>query len=72
MKFFAGDQCCFGGEYRKPTGWLCCAPFLEILAVRCPGPPGHPRHPTLEGKAVAPDGRQCWLTELAAEYPQDL
>jgi len=70
--FVVGDQCCHGGLYRKPTGWLTTAPFLQLLAARCPGPPAHPRHPALQGWATAPDGRQCWLTELAAEYPQDL
>ena len=70
--FIVGDQCCHGGLYAKPTGWLTTAPFLQVLAARCPGPPAHPRHPPLQGWATAPDGRQCWLTELAAEYPQDL
>jgi len=71
-KLIIGDQCLHGGLYRKPTGWLTTAPFLQVLEGCCPGPPSHPRHPALQGWAVAPDGRQCWLTELAAEYPQDL
>lgn len=72
VQFIIGDQCCFGGQYRKPTGWLGNAPFLPVLGRTCPGPPAHPAHPVLQGRAVTPDGRACWLTELAAEYPEGL
>jgi hypothetical protein len=72
IQHLVSDQCCFGGLYRKSTGWLTKASFLSVLACRCPGRPLHPRHPVLQGKAIAPDGRVCWLTELAAEYPEDL
>ena len=72
VRFIVGDQCCHGFLYRKPTGWLTNAEFLEVFRCRCPGEPQHPRHPALEGWAVAPDGRERWLTEFAAEYPEDV
>ena len=72
VHFVEGDQCCLGGMYRKPTGWLTNAEFMSILARRCPGSPEHPKHPTLEGRVIGPDGVECWLTELASEYPQGL
>ena len=67
-----GHQCCFGAEYRKETAWLTNAPWLRVLGERCPGPPDHPPHPALEGRAVAPDGSAVWATALAAEYPEGL
>jgi len=72
VRLIVGDQCCHGCLYKKPTGWLTNAAFLEVFRRRCPGPPTHLPHPPLEGRAVTPDGRDCWLTELAAEYPEDL
>ena len=72
VHFVEGDQCCLGGLYRKPTGWLTNAGFMSILAGKCPGAPEHPKHPTLEGRVIGPDGAQCWLTELASEYAQSL
>jgi hypothetical protein len=38
-----GDQCCFGGLYRKPTGWLTNSGFVDVFAARCPGTPRHHR-----------------------------
>ena len=67
VQLLIGDQCCFGGVYRKPTGWLTNAPFLRMLACTCPGEPAHPRHPVLEGRTFGPDGCECWLTSLASE-----
>ena len=72
VHFVEGDQCCFGGTYRKPTGWSTNAEFMSILARKCPGAPEHSKHPTLEGRVIGPDGAQCWLTELASEYPKSL
>ena len=72
VHFVVGDQCCFGGTYRKPTGWLTNAPFLKVLSQTCPGVPLHVKHPSLEGRVIGPDGVEVWLTELAAEYPQGL
>ena len=56
----------------KPTGWLTNADFLRVLERRCPGYPKHPRHPPLQGRALGLNGKECWLTSLAAEYPQGL
>ena len=67
-----GHQCCFGAEHRKETAWLTNAPWVRVLDERCPGPPAHPRHPALTGRAVAPDGSSVWATALAAEYPEGL
>jgi len=71
-RFYKGHQCWFGGLYPKPTCWLTNAAFLEILVQKCPGFPAHPRHPSLQGRVKGPDGKDCWLTSLAAEYPQGL
>ena len=70
--WICGDQCCLGGEYMKPTGWLSNAPFMGVLAQKCPGQPSHVVHPRLEGKVEAPDGTIVWRTSLAAAYPQRL
>ena len=32
-----GDQCAFGGLWRKPTGWLTNAQWMHFLARVCPG-----------------------------------
>ena len=72
VRFVCGDQCCFGGPYRKPTAWLTNAPWLAVLERRCPGSPTHPAHSPLVGRVTRPDGSTCWLTECAAEYPEGL
>ena len=66
-----GDQCAFGGLWRKPTAWLTNAEWLQFLQRRCPGPPTH-RHQPLVGKTCTHDGRVIWMTQLAAEYHEDL
>ena len=66
-----GDQCCYGCEYRKPTGWLTNADHLEILTKQCPGEPLH-LHPPLAGLTQDFHGEWVWKTSLAAEYPQGL
>lgn len=71
VRFLVGDQCMFGGEYRKPTGWLTNAPHLQCLEKRCPGGPGH-EHPALVGLAEDFEGKVVWKTSLAAEYPEGL
>ncbi|CAK0818274.1 unnamed protein product, partial [Prorocentrum cordatum] len=65
------DQCMFGCPYRKPTGWLTNAPFLGVLAERCPGPPVHV-HPSLGGRCIGPAGGSAWKTQLAPSYPEGL
>ena len=32
-----GDQCAFGGLWRKPTGWLTNAQWMHFFAKECPG-----------------------------------
>ena len=71
VQLLEGDQCMFGGEYRKPTGWLTNSPHLSRIAVKCPGGPGH-HHPPLEGMVRDFWGEWVWRTALAAEYPQGL
>ena len=66
-----GDQCMFGCEYRKPTGWLTNAPHFKRIAVGCPGGCGH-NHPSLEGLVRDFWGDWVWKTSLASEYPQGL
>jgi len=66
-----GDQCMFGCEYRKPTGWLTNAPHFKRIAVGCPGGCGH-NHPPLEGLVRDFWGDWVWKTSLASEYPQGL
>ena len=66
-----GDQCCYGCEYRKPTGWLTNASHLDVLVKQCPGGPLH-QHPPLEGLVYDFHGERVWKTSLAAEYPQGL
>ena len=72
VKPIDGDQCIGGGPYKKPTRWLTNAPWLEVLAFRCPGQPEHSEHITLEGFTEAEDGSRCWLTEQAPEYSSGL
>ena len=71
-RLYCGDQCCFGGLYKKASAWLSNAPWLKLLELRCPGPPVHPRHAPLKGFVTNPDGSRSWLTEWAAEYPEGL
>lgn len=66
-----GDQCCYGCEYRKPTGWLTNAEHLDVLVKQCPGGSLH-HHPPLEGLVYDFHGERAWKTSLAAEYPQRL
>ena len=71
VQLLAGDQCMFGGEYRKPTSWLTNAEHIKKIAVKCPGPPEH-EHPALAGKVRDFHGKLVWKTSLAAEYPEGL
>ena len=66
-----GDQCRFGGLYRKPTRWRTNAPSVRVLGKDCPGPPAHGHEP-LQGLVTLPDGTVVWRTSLAAAYPEDL
>ena len=68
----SGDQCMLGGMYRKPTSWLTNAPWMKVVAERCPGPPDHPVHESLTGFVYDTDGKRHWATELAAAYPESL
>ena len=61
-----------GGPYRKPTCWRTSAPWFACLAGECPGHPEHPVHAALAGDVEGPDGEPCWLTAIAAEYPDGL
>eukprot|EP00435_Cladocopium_sp_Y103_P039159 s1436_g10.t1 len=61
----------FGGEYRKPIGWLTNAPHLQCIEKRCPGEPGH-NHPALVGLVEDFKSNVVWKTYLAAEYPEGL
>ena len=70
VSLLTGDQCALGGFYTKPTGWLSNAPWLNVVCKRCP--PEHPKHQPLMGFAETFDGRQVWMTELAAEYSEGL
>eukprot|EP00438_Fugacium_kawagutii_P014285 Skav215770 [mRNA] locus=scaffold106:569116:574315:+ [translate_table: standard] len=72
VAFIRGDQCCFAGEYVKPTGWLTNGSFLEVLCRRCPGDAGGHHHKPLVGFATDFHEQQVFLTSLAAEYPQGL
>ena len=69
--FYIGDQCMFGGQWRKPTGWLTTCEALSFLQVRCPGGVSH-QHERLAGRVTLPSGEEVWKTELAAAYPEDL
>lgn len=71
VRLSPGDQCMFGGEYCKPTGWLSNAPHIQRIAVTRPGGEGHD-HPLLEGLTQDFWGEWVWKTSLAAEYPQGL
>ena len=64
-----GDQCKLGASWRKPTGWLTNAPFLEVVEQRHDDKCEY--HEKLEGK-VYKDGEWVWKTTLAAEYPKAL
>lgn len=68
---YKGDQCCFMGEFVKPTGWLSNALFVETLCKRCPDPPQHCHEP-LTGFTTDYHGNTVFKTALAAEYPQGL
>ena len=70
VSLYKGDQCALGGIYQKPTGWLSNAPWMNVVCRRCP--PTHPKHPPLVGFGETFDGRKVWMTELAAEYSEDL
>ena len=70
VSLFTGDQCALGGFYTKPIGWLSNAPWLNVVCKRCQ--PEHPKHEPLVGFAETSDGRQVWMTELAAEYSDGL
>ena len=48
VRVWVGDACCFGGYYRRTLRWVTNAPFLELVAVRCPGGQGH-LHQVKEG-----------------------
>ena len=70
VSLFTGDQCALGGCCTKPTGWLSNAPRLNVVCKRCP--PEHPKHEPSVGFAETSDGRQVWMTELAAECSDGL
>ena len=67
-----GDQCCLGGFYRKATGWASNAPWLDVVKLRCPGFPEHPRHLTIEGFVYRPGVPRVWMSETTAAYPESL
>ena len=52
-EFYVGDQCVFGGKWRKATGWLSSCRAFDVLAVDCPGGDTH-RHPPLDEEGQAP------------------
>ena len=56
----------------KRTGWLTNAPWLTILARKCPRGEGHRDHEVLAGKVLNADGEWVWKTEEVAAYPQGL
>ena len=48
------------------------APWFDVVAVRCPGPPTCGPHETLSGFRYDEAGKRYWATSLAAEYPETL
>ena len=59
----------WGAPWRKLTGWLTNAPFLEVVEQRHDDKCEY--HEKLEGK-VYKDGEWVWKTTLAAKYPKAL
>ena len=72
VRLLTCSQCMYGSEYKKDTKFLTNAPWMEDIMKTCPGQPGHPVHPQLAGHYYDRAGKKCWVTELAAEYPQAL
>ena len=73
-RLVCGDQCCLGGRWQQPTGWLTNAGWLAaVVEHRCPGCPAHPKHPLMRGFLRHPETNEMvWATSLAAAYPPGL
>ena len=63
------DMCMYGSIHRKPPAFLTSAPWIEEVACSQVAPHVHV---PLEGRVSDyASGNMVWLTELAAEYPED-